>query len=1362
MATIIGIGEPANDGERMVIAHLRDHGPDSWTVVHNMELPSGRRRFEIDLVVVTPHAVYVIDVKGTRGQITVAQNRWYPHGRTPFTSPLPKLRQHARILKSLLSDANPRLRGLYVSQLLVLCDPQAQLRDPDHRDDHEVCRVNDLIGWLSDPTRVPSGFDTRVGLGRDRSVVPALTGHARPPAGARIFGNWEVVERLTESDDGVVEYRARNRSLPGGPPQVTLRVHPLDPYLPETDRVQQRLQLGNAYSTLGRLPGHPHVVGHRDFFVTDDEARGVLVLDDTYGTSLRLRLGDDEPITRDEALRILRGTASGLTHAHRHRIMHRALSPDSVLIAPDGRAILIGFDHARGAGPRAATVVNTLPDVVDPDYLAPEGHIDIGSLTPASDVYALGVLGFRLLTGELPFADRNDQHRRRSTLPVEPLDAAGVPAELRAWLQLMCAPDPAQRPTIVEGLRGLDVATRTPPRPQPRPEPALAGDDVDDRDRLRDLEPGIEITPSLTIREKLGSGSFGVVYRVHNAFARTDQAMKIILADPGDQIGRLRQEYAPLLDMPPHPNVVRVHHGDLVPGSTVPYLIFEYVPGRDVQQLITESLLTPADVRGLGIDAAAGLAHIHSHGVYHCDVKPGNLLWTEAGAKIIDFNVAVSDEYLLADAGSARYLPPDYARHDPDLVDRDLYALGLSLYEALTRGNWPWDDRRAAPAGTAPRDPRTYTDLAALAPEFVSALLTAIAPTRAERFTDATAFRTALERARDARRRPAPTPARPEPSPTAAGVDNPFVAHLQTLYSQSATSNRGTRGLDPREHDVYVATRLDEHLIPDVLGGDHRVVVITGNAGDGKTAFLEKLVLHAADLGAALSAPRPNGADFTLDGRTFRTNLDGSQDEGDRANDDVLAEFFGPYEGSDSNTWPADETHLIAINEGRLVDFLRAHATRFAALAAAVHAGLDGAGGTHDGVTLVNLNARSVIAGDEESIFDGLVRELTNHRFWAACNGCALAEKCYALHNARTLGHPDASDRVTARLRTLYTVAHLRGRLHITMRDLRSALAYTLTSGRSCSDIRDLYDGGNPSEILSGFYFQSWLGPNGTEDRLLRLLQESDISDRADPALDRVLDFGGPSAGSALATVDGRGDYDQRLLERLFELLPRGGDTDPDRTQHHRAYITAARRRFFFESADSDRWRGLLSHRSAAEFLRKLTADGPSPNVAREIIRAINRSEGLADPDKLGDAMALAVRQVRGGSIRSYRLFPLAGFSAEPDGPRGSPYIEGAPDRLRLSYTDPDASELAPAEIAIQLDLYELLWRLRRGGRPAAADMQGRHLSLSVFKNMLTSAPYQAVLLTVTGHDLHSIDRSPDGFLTLGRRGMPDRAPEEA
>ena len=72
----------------------------------------------------------------------------------------------------------------------------------------------------------------------------------------------------------------------------------------------------------------------------------------------------------------------------------------------------------------------------------------------------------------------------------------------------------------------------------------------------------------------------------------------------------------------------------------------------------------------------------------------------------------------------------------------------------------------------------------------------------------------------------------------------------------------------------------------------------------------------------------------------LRTNNDGSQDEGDRANDDVLAEFFAPF--ADGARGGRDETRLIAINEGRLVDFLTAHASQFAALARTSTRGLAG------------------------------------------------------------------------------------------------------------------------------------------------------------------------------------------------------------------------------------------------------------------------------------------------------------------------------------------------------------------------------------------------------------------------------------
>ena len=64
MAKVIPIGEPVNDAERRAIAHLRDSLPNSYRVLHNFEVVRNGEYFEVDIAVVAPHAVYLVDVKG--------------------------------------------------------------------------------------------------------------------------------------------------------------------------------------------------------------------------------------------------------------------------------------------------------------------------------------------------------------------------------------------------------------------------------------------------------------------------------------------------------------------------------------------------------------------------------------------------------------------------------------------------------------------------------------------------------------------------------------------------------------------------------------------------------------------------------------------------------------------------------------------------------------------------------------------------------------------------------------------------------------------------------------------------------------------------------------------------------------------------------------------------------------------------------------------------------------------------------------------------------------------------------------------------------------------------------------------------
>lgn len=1354
MARVVPIGDPQNQVERDVIAHLRDNAPDSWTVIHNFELPEHGTWYEVDLAVLTPRAVFLVDVKGVHGRVEVNGRRWYPQFGAPYASPLLKLRQHARAFKSRITEAHParpELRRLYVGAAVILGVPGAHLVDRVGDDEPDVTTRARCVPFLDDPARVPERFNTNAAplLELVRGVIE---GRARRPSGPPRFNNWEVVERLSTTDV-LTEYRARNVYAGSSAGTVLLRVYHADPYLPEDERAEQRFRISNAYQALSRLPPHPNIVGAKDFFPTEAEDRFVLVLDDVPARALRLLLTNPaEALTVDQRLAIGRGMLAALAHAHSHGVVHRALSPDTVLVHRDGRALLTGFDYAR-PGSRTRSLAELVPEEVDAAYLAPEWASDPASAGPAADVFAAGVVLWELMIGERPFADAAELRAGVDLAAIAAQQAPHLPDGLPAWLASLCGVDATARPAAGAALRLLERLSGAGPAPDtlaPLGEGAARDWTV--------LRRGDRLTRKLIVSERLGRpGGFGVAYRTFDLLADVERVVKVIYRDRVSNVERLKREYRALLALPPHPNLVRVIDADFLPGDGPPYLVFEHVDGFDVEQMAKERALSPNDALRLGREVAAGLAHLHSHGVYHCDIKPSNLLWTDHGTRIIDFNVAVlADETPNHGGGSSRYLPPDLdlrAEPGPDrLADRDVYALGITLYECLA-GRYPWDPAAAPPPGQWARDPRELTDLADLAPRFAQVLLRATAPHRADRYPDAAALLADLSvlSAALAPRVTAPSPPGRPALPPSRPNTNPYVDWLRTAYSQSRSTNSGTRGLDEGPVQVYVETALDSELLPAVLGGEVRLVVITGNAGDGKTAFLQRLARRAQEQGADVKA-LANGSRFELGGRTFVTSYDGSQDEEDQRNDAVLESFFGPFAGQGDGGWPADECRLIAINEGRLVDFLESRASSLGLLSALIRAGLAGGEAEH-GVAIVNLNLRSVVAqpasGEGGTLLERMLRRMVDPGYWDACRTCDLFTRCYAAHNAGTFQDPVAAPHVTERLLALYRVTHLRGRLHVTLRDIRSALSFMLVGDRDCDEIHGLYREGRAEEIARSLYFNSWMGGGGLEtgDRLLAQLAETDPGSVPDPRLDRRLDFSGPGDERALLPFERRGDYDRRLLSRLFGDLQRTGEPDPRIVEAHRQYLAMARRRFYFESRGDEGWRRMVPYRSAWRMLGMVL----DPESAREelpwLVASLNRGEGITEPARLGNSLALRVRDVERGTIRSYRLFEADRLRIEARGPGAAArFVEHAPDVVLLRYAPASGPD---AVLRLDLDLLEMLHRSSAGYLPTVEEAQGYAVNLAVFKHALASLPYQEVLLTVTGRDFHRIARQPDGVLRL-------------
>ncbi|SDT60882.1 methylation-associated defense system protein kinase MAD6 [Actinoplanes derwentensis] len=1361
MAQIVGGGPPANDAERRVLRHLAEQAPADWIILHNIEIPERGDSYEIDIVVINARGVCLIDVKGTRGRVEVAGTEWFPAGRPPFFSPVRKLRGHARTVKGLLTRHRPALSRVYVDQLVALVGPEARLVDSSDRADADALHVTDMEGLipaLADVSRV------RAGMARDvrqhqAAIVAALTGAVRRPTGPQRFGDWVVSERLG-GDAEVTEYRARNAEAGAGE-TVLLRVYRANPLLPEREREAQKYKIANAYEMLAKLPPSPFIVGRRTFFATEDGSRFVLVLDDTRGQALAVHLRDPrQTLGADAKLRVFADMMRGLAHAHAYGVLHRALTPTAVLVQTDNsRALLTGFDYARPEGPRDYTVVDELTSVLDPAYVAPECHNRAQAMSQASDVYAAGVIGYQLLTGELPFASTEDQFRRGSELPDSVLSEARVDPALAALLRRMCALAPSGRPAATQVLRELQRLARVAAAAQPRTAVPPAS-----RTDYGSLQPGHQLTAKYQVRTRLGAGRFGTVYRVYDNLADEERVIKIVHRVSESAIERLKQEFKLLLNLPLHRSIVVVREADYLELGRVPYVVFEYIEGRDAKALVTERALGPADVVRFGADVAEGLAHLHQEGIFHCDVKPANLLRTDAGCRILDFNVATrADDSLSQVGGTPQYAPPDYVAGRPttaDLVDRDLYGLGVTLYELLT-GEWPFAGGVRRATSERAVDPRTRPGLGSLSDVLIEVLMRAIAPWRSERYSDAGEFLGALRAIGDRVHQPvAPAPVAPKPVPAPTAGRNPFLEQLRSLYSQSDGSNAGTRS-GGQDLDLYVPTALDDKLTPAVLSGRFRLVIITGNAGDGKTAYLHRLLRDASSGDPGSVVYRDNGADLRLpDGRWLRTNHDGSQDEGDRTNDEVLMDFFGPFSGG-TMTGKADETRLVAINEGRLVDFVDAHAQDFPALAARVRAGLTG---TADSgvVAVINLNRRSLLTGfddADQSVFDRLLTRMTDPSRWRACGGCPLAADCYARHNAQTLANQGVGPKIVGRLRALFTMTSLRGVQHVTMRDVGSALAYLLTSGRNCEQIHQLYASGDSDTILDGFYFNSWIGPAGGRDRLLSLLSQLDVAVSADPALDRRLDYVGPDAGRALMTIDQRGDYDLRLLTDAFVKLPRGAAATAEESTAHRRYLAAARRRFYFECVDADRSAGMLPYRSAQTFTRLLEQPETAPGYLPALIAAVNRGEGLSGAAVSGGALALQVRPVPGSTVRSYRLFPANSLQLQPAGHPASPYLEGGHRELVLGYRGAGGHR---AELEIRLDLFELLYQLGNGHLPSAAERQGLYLGLTIFKNELSATPYREILLTVAGEDVRRIRIVEGGTLVMDAPAVVNAPEAEA
>jgi hypothetical protein len=219
---------------------------------------------------------------------------------------------------------------------------------------------------------------------------------------------------------------------------------------------------------------------------------------------------------------------------------------------------------------------------------------------------------------------------------------------------------------------------------------------------------GVLVLGRYRLERRLGAGGFGVVWLARDERLGRAVAVKRIPMHDAATAARAEREGLAAARLG-HPGIVGLYESGR--DAAAVYLVSELVRGSSLADLIAEGALSDRDVLLIGIALCDALAHAHSRGVVHRDVKPGNVLVPEAAhdfagvAKLTDFGVArmAGDEGLTQTGdvvGTLAYMAPEQAAGRSAGAPADLYGLGLVLYEALAGVN---PVRAAGAAATARR-----------------------------------------------------------------------------------------------------------------------------------------------------------------------------------------------------------------------------------------------------------------------------------------------------------------------------------------------------------------------------------------------------------------------------------------------------------------------------------------------------------------------------------------------------------------------------------------------------------------------------------------------------------------------------------
>ncbi len=1208
------MGPYKGPGEQKTVETLCQQLPDDWDVVAGCSLPGTRD--DLDLVVIAKGTVFLLEEKAWGPHVKVGHFSWVTSHRS-YPSPLDRVAHLSRVLASMFRS---RVRG-YGAEVgrrhavvpgVVLSHDGVQLAFDDDFDSREVVvplrgggAAQELVRMADSDEHNAFSSEVRSGL---LSFLTGLESRNALPGQIREFKVDSELARLGFA-------RCFLATTIDGTAYV-LRCVPAHGWGHGVDISEVAIREAKA---LGRLDQHQRAARCLPPF-RDEERQWIVtpieVPRETRSLLSSVRSNDPKRdngrVPDDLAQRIVGDAFSGLASIHQEDLVHRGLAPHRVLLGRGLRVRFadffmahIGTQHSIGAW------LGELDQDASIRFRAPECQGDPRVASAASDVYSLAYcLGLWLLGRfDAPVDDLKDQ-----------LITFGDTGRVLIDCLNSSAPE---RPTAVSAAERLTVLRPQIVEPMPPEEaapPAVAEGFVWTE---RELLAG-----RYELRRKLGSGGFATTWLAFDHNVDQERAIKAFRSEEASRTAK--SEFGAMSQLT-HERCARTWDVQTAPDGTV-FLVNEYVEGVNLEDYVAASDPDADALRVIALDVLEALQYLHSKRFLHRDISPRNIIVSSTGqAKLIDFGLC-SPMGGATLAGTPAYMAPELFQGTPPNERSDVYSVATTFLFCML-GRLPYRLAGAEDRAMRTLDPLTDAERrqwGRLGHSLLEVFMKAAHLDPNERTATAAHLaeflRTALE---------------VEISGGEANT-NPTVESLRQGYRGSKGGNAANRGLDNDFlRNTYVPTLLDSRLLPDLLSRKLRAVFLTGNPGDGKTAFLVKVREELVADGGLLVTEDDAGWTVRLGNHTFVAVYDASESNNQLSSDDLLHEALTPPKGETEE----QRTVMLAINDGRLLQFFTDYEHVYEDHARAMRAHFSRSPAPLADIAVVDLKERSLTSlAIPTGLASAVALRFTDPDRWSECETCLSRTVCPMLLNAQSL-RGDAQHGFAE----LILVSHLRRQRRATFRDLRSALGWLITGDLRCDDVHRAREQNIDLSKSQRHQLANLAFDPESADYLVREWTLLDPAAISAPAVARSEAF----LGGRTATTESLGN----LQRRIFLGLERDDQLQPQQVRAYTHFV---------------------------EFCRML--ESPDNDALRKLLLGISRIVGASGFS--GDGLAIAGGE-RGEMWAVLKTLPAEQFRLSSPSP-SQPFVEAVPDRVTLRHRD-------GAKLDLSLDTAELILRAADG-----------------------------------------------------------------